>query len=93
MLSRIAGLAAALRLAPYTRVTLIENADRLGGKIRTADDGPVRSVAVHEIEIELETGDPMRLFDLAQALPRRRQRLLRPRVLRHQAPPVHVQEQ
>ncbi len=38
------------------------------GEIRTADGGPPRSVAVHEIEIELEAGDPQRLFDLAQAL-------------------------
>jgi protoporphyrinogen/coproporphyrinogen III oxidase len=35
----IAGLASALRLAPHVRVTLLENADRLGGKISTAADG------------------------------------------------------
>jgi len=38
------------------------------GEIRTADGGPPRSVAVHEIELELEAGDPWRLFELAHAL-------------------------
>lgn len=38
------------------------------GEVRTADGGPVRRSAVHEIEIELEAGDPRRLYELAHAL-------------------------
>lgn len=38
------------------------------GEIRTADGGPPRSVAVHEIEIELEAGDPLRILELAYTL-------------------------
>ncbi len=38
------------------------------GEVRTADGGPVRRAAVHEIEIELEAGDPRRLYELAHAL-------------------------
>ncbi len=38
------------------------------GFVRSADGGPVIQQPIHEIEIELEVGDPLRLFELAQAL-------------------------
>lgn len=38
------------------------------GEIRTADAGPLRRATVCEIELELEAGDPQRLFELAHAL-------------------------
>ncbi|MFO1314606.1 MAG: CYTH and CHAD domain-containing protein [Burkholderiales bacterium] len=38
------------------------------GEVRTADGGVVVRAPIHEIELELEAGDPVRLFELAQAL-------------------------
>lgn len=38
------------------------------GEVRSADGGPVVRQPIHEIEIELEAGDPLRLFELAQTL-------------------------
>ncbi|MFO1396852.1 MAG: CYTH and CHAD domain-containing protein [Burkholderiales bacterium] len=38
------------------------------GVVRTADDGPRREAPICEIELELEAGDPLRLFELAHAL-------------------------
>ena len=38
------------------------------GEIRSDDGGPVVRVALHEIELELEVGDPQRLFELAATL-------------------------
>lgn len=38
------------------------------GEVRTDDGGPLVRAPVHEIELELEAGDPIRLFDLAHAL-------------------------
>lgn len=38
------------------------------GEVRTSDAGPARRAAVSEIEIELEAGDPQRLYELAHAL-------------------------
>ncbi len=38
------------------------------GELRTEDGGVPASAPVHEIELELEAGDPRRLFELAHAL-------------------------
>jgi len=38
------------------------------GEIRTDDGGPLVRAPLHEIELELEAGDPLRLFELAQLL-------------------------
>jgi len=38
------------------------------GEVRTDDGEPVVRAPMHEIEIELEAGDPRRLFELAHAL-------------------------
>lgn len=38
------------------------------GEVRTDDGGPLVRAPVHEIEIELEAGDPLRLYELAHAL-------------------------
>ncbi|MFO1312665.1 MAG: CHAD domain-containing protein [Burkholderiales bacterium] len=38
------------------------------GEVRAEDGGPPASVPIHEIELELEAGDPRRLFELAYAL-------------------------
>ncbi len=38
------------------------------GEIRTDDGGPLVRTPLHEIELELEAGDPLRLFELAQLL-------------------------
>jgi inorganic triphosphatase YgiF len=38
------------------------------GEVRTDDGDPVVRAPMHEIELELEAGDPRRLYELAQAL-------------------------
>ena len=38
------------------------------GEIRTVDGGPLVRAPLHEIELELEAGDPLRLLELAQLL-------------------------
>ncbi|MFO1304890.1 MAG: CHAD domain-containing protein [Burkholderiales bacterium] len=38
------------------------------GEVRAEDAGPPASAPIHEIELELEAGDPRRLYELAQAL-------------------------
>jgi inorganic triphosphatase YgiF len=38
------------------------------GEVRTEGSGPVMQMPVHEIEIELEAGNPARLYELAHAL-------------------------
>lgn len=38
------------------------------GEIRNADRAAPRRIAIHEIELELETGEPRRLFELAATL-------------------------
>ncbi|MEP7329605.1 MAG: CHAD domain-containing protein [Betaproteobacteria bacterium] len=38
------------------------------GEVRSHDGGPVVRRPIHEIELELEAGDPLRLFDLARTL-------------------------
>ena len=38
------------------------------GEVRTVDGGPVLRAPMHEIELELEAGDPRRLYELAHAL-------------------------
>ncbi|MEO6564603.1 MAG: CYTH domain-containing protein, partial [Casimicrobiaceae bacterium] len=38
------------------------------GEIRTGDGGPMVRKPLHEIELELEAGDPLRLFELARLL-------------------------
>jgi inorganic triphosphatase YgiF len=38
------------------------------GEVRTDDGEPVLRAPMHEIELELEAGDPRRLYELAQAL-------------------------
>lgn len=38
------------------------------GEVRTDDGDPVLRAPMHEIELELEAGDPRRLYELAQAL-------------------------
>ncbi|MFO1323868.1 MAG: CHAD domain-containing protein [Burkholderiales bacterium] len=38
------------------------------GEVRTADDRPVARAPLSEVELELEAGDVMRLFELAHAL-------------------------
>jgi inorganic triphosphatase YgiF len=38
------------------------------GEVRTDDGEPILRAPMHEIELELEAGDPRRLYELAQAL-------------------------
>lgn len=38
------------------------------GEVRTEDGGPRVHAPVHEVELELEAGDPVRLYELAHAL-------------------------
>jgi inorganic triphosphatase YgiF len=38
------------------------------GEVRTEGDGPLLRMPIHEVEIELQAGDPARLFEFAHAL-------------------------